>query len=236
MADGSANVPESLVGIGIYTPAEAMALTGVPSRTIRRWLAGYRVRGQAYGPLWTPQIDIGDEHIYLGFRDLTEVRVVHAFLQAGLSHAKIRRAIEIAEREFGLRRPLSTTRFRTDGKRGFLLLSAERPPAEGDEKVVDLFKSQYAIERAVEPSFRGLEFDEHGEPRVWRIAPGVLLDPTRAFGQPVEDETFVPTRVLRDAVAAEGSVQAAAAAYRVSPASVQRALAFEDAQRLPRAA
>ena len=213
---------EKLLGIGIYTPMDAKRLTGVSSEKVRRWLRGHSAHGKDYAPLWHSQVDIGDGETYLGFRDLTEIRVVNQLVKAGLSPQKVRRAIQIARDEYGLDRPLSTNRFRTDGKQVFLLLSDE-----GDDRIVDVFRNQYEIKRVVEPSFKGLEFNEAGEPMLWRIARGVLIDPNHSFGQPVEQETFVPTSVLAAAAEAEGSPMAAAKAFGVPLRAVNHALAFE---------
>lgn len=221
----------SLVGVGIYTPAEASRFTNIASAKIRRWLRGHRANNKQYGALWLPQIDIGDDEIYLGFRDLTEVRVVDAFIKAGLSAQKIRRAIDIARDRYNIDRPLSTTMFRTDGKHVFLSLSDE-----GEDKLVDIFKDQYAIKRVLEPSFKGLEFDDEGQPTRWKIAQGIIIDPDYAFGQPVEAETFVPTRVLAEAAEAEGSPAQAARLYSVPLRAVNRAVSFEKLEALKIAA
>ncbi|MEQ8344390.1 MAG: hypothetical protein RIB84_20850 [Sneathiellaceae bacterium] len=213
----------SLLGIGIYSPADAGRLTHVPATRIRRWLCGHRIDDRHYRELWAAQIDIDDGDIYLGFRDLIEVRVVNALIEAGLSAQKVRRAIDIARDRYGIDRPLSTRRFRTDGKHVFLLLADE-----GQDRTVDLFRDQFAIRQVLEPSFKGLEFDEEGMPARWRIDQGVLVDPAYSFGQPIEQETLVPTRVLAAAAAAEGSGAAAAQAFVVPLRAVNRAVAFEQ--------
>ena len=220
-----------LVGIGIYTAAEAGRLAGVPAQRVRRWLAGHTIGERAYRPLWRPQIDLGDGGTFLGFRDLTEVRVVDALIRAGLSAQRVRRAIEVARERYGFQRPLSTQRFRTDGATVWLLLSEEDGGA-----MVDLLRDQYAIRKILEPSFKGLEFDGRGEPTRWRIAPGIVLDPDHAFGEPVDRESLVPTRVLAAAAIAEGSVDAAARAYAVAVGSVARAVDFEASLRPRKAA
>jgi len=82
---------------------------------IVRWLRGHVVGNRTYDRLWRPEVDIGDGHVYLGFRDLMEVRVADAFSRKHLSPQKVRRAIEIASKLMGQERSLSTQRFRTDG-------------------------------------------------------------------------------------------------------------------------
>lgn len=212
----------SLVGIGIYTAAEARRYTGVASSRIRRWLSGHQIKDRTYQRLWRPQIEL-DDSVYLGFRDLTEVRVVAAFIDAGLSPQKVRRAIEIARERYGLERPLSTNDFRTDGGSIFLILAEE-----GDDRVVNVFTSQFEIKNVVEPSFKGFQFSASGEPIRWQISKGVVLDPERSFGQPIEESSSVPTYVLANAVKSEGSIKGAAAAYRVSVGAVRNAMAFES--------
>ena len=97
-----------LIGIGTYTPAEASQLLSVPSAKIVRWLRGHDVGQTHYPRLWRPQIDLDDGRVYLGFRDLMEVRVANAFISRGLSPQKVRRAIEIASELLAEERPLST--------------------------------------------------------------------------------------------------------------------------------
>lgn len=212
-----------LVGVGIYEPSEAARLTGIPSRKLRRWLRGHRISDSHYEPLWTPQIEIDDECLYLGFRDLTEARVVAALIASGVPARKVRKAIEIARERYGFVRPLSTQRFRTDGRNIFLLTGEDG----GDERLIDLLRDQYAIKRVIEPSFKGLEFDEGGEPTRWRMTRGVVLDPAYSFGQPIDEKTRVPTAVLATAAHTEGSVEAAARAYGVPIRSVKHAVEFE---------
>ncbi|MDR3460800.1 MAG: hypothetical protein P4L76_00615 [Beijerinckiaceae bacterium] len=87
---------ENLIGIGLYTAAEAGGLLQIAPSKIARWLRGHDANGKHYSPLWAPQVDLGDEGIFLGFRDLQEVRVAAAFIDKGLSPQRVRQAIERA--------------------------------------------------------------------------------------------------------------------------------------------
>ncbi|PKP76772.1 MAG: hypothetical protein CVT81_12835 [Alphaproteobacteria bacterium HGW-Alphaproteobacteria-3] len=230
----STQAPNSLVGIGLYTPAEAARLTGVPGGKIVRWLRGHTSHGKQYARLWTPQIDLSDDEIYLGFRDLMEVRVANAFIQRKLSAQKIRRAIEIARELIGEERPLSTTRFRTDGRTVFLQVLGE----EGSDRLIDLFKSQFAFREVIEPSLKNIDFEDGVPVRWWPLgkAGRIVLDPDRSFGAPIEAETSVPTSVLAKAVEAEGSIESVARVWSVPHASVRRALDFQRQLEQTRAA
>lgn len=219
----------SLLGIGLYTASEAGRLTGVPATQIRRWLAGYQFRdrgkAQLADPLWQPQVERIGREVELGFRDLIEIKLVAAFRKAGVSLQAIRRAIAIARKIIDNPYPLSTAKFRTDGRTIFLQVQEEaHEPA-----VIDLLKGQYAFRRIIEPSFRDLDLEDGIASRWWPLSHrrSVVLDPERNFGQPIVAKDGVPTFALAQAVMAEGSIKKAAKAFEVSEKSVRDAVEFE---------
>jgi uncharacterized protein (DUF433 family) len=217
-----------LVGIGVYTPVEASRLLGVPSARIVRWLRGHHAGGRRYPPLWRPQINLGDKRVYLGFRDLMEIRVANAFIERGLIPQRVRRAIEIAREMLMQERPLSTARFRTDGRTVFLQVMQE----DGSGQMIDLFRSQHVFREFIEPSLRNIDFDEEGIPQRWwprGKQAGIVVDPQRAFGQPIETGSGVPAAVLSAAAEAEGSPENAALVWDVPVNAVRRARDFQTA-------
>ena len=217
----------SLIGIGLYTPAEAARLIRVPLSTLQRWLRGYKVEDREYDPLWPLQVDLGDERTYLSFLDLVQARVALAFINAGLSAQKVRRAIKQGRKILNSDYPFASARFRTDGKTVVLQVLT---PGE-DDRLIDLFKDdQYVMKHIVEPSLKGLEFDKDLAVRWWPAGKDdrIVVDPHRQFGQPIDAETGVPTSVLAAAAKAEGSAEKAARAYRVPAAAVRRAVRFEQ--------
>lgn len=219
-----------LVGIGLYTPAEAARLVSVPSGKISRWLRGHSANGRDYDPLWLPQVDLGDGKTYLGFRDLMEIRVAAAFITAGVSAQRVRAAIEMAREIVGIDRPLSTDRFRTDGCDIFLRVVEQDDDGHERARLLNTFRRQYAFAEIIDPSLKGVEFDEAGIPMLWRPRGKrglIVVDPARSFGQPIDEPSSVPTAVLAAAGRQEG-IDMAARAYEVAPASVRRAMAFED--------
>ncbi len=218
---------DQLLGIGLYTPSEAGRLIGVPSSKITRWLKGHAANGRKYEPLWTPQISLNDGSVHLGFRDLIEARTAKQFIMAGLSPQSVRRAIQIAREVIGVDRPLSTSAFRTDGRSIFL----EQTNLDGETRLLDLLKGQFTFPKIMERSLRGIEFDGI-EPSLWRPLGkpgGIVVDPARAFGQPVEVESGIPTSVLKAAF--DGRQQDASTVARdweISVKSVNRAIVFEQ--------
>lgn len=224
-----------LVGVGLYTPAEAGRVLCLPSQQIARWLRGHDVKGKHYDRLWSPQVDLGEQGIFLGFHDLQEVRVAAAFIAKGLSAYRVRQAIVLARELIGRDRPLSTSRFRTDGRSIFLQVVEQ----DGQTKLIDLFKKQYAFREILERSLTNVDYDDSGLPsRWWPLgrSKGIVLDPERSFGQPIEAETSVPVASLVSAVAAEGSADRAARAWDVPIRAVRRAVAYDRVVALPKAA
>lgn len=216
---------DGLLGVGLYTPADASRLLRIPTGKIIRWLRGHTVNGKRYNQLWQSQIQLGDGKTYLGFRDLMELRTAHAFMQAGVSAIMIRRAIVEAQKYIDEERPLSTTKFLTDGRSIFLEIADE----SGDTTLLDLFKRQYTFKRIVETSLKGVDFEGVTPVRWWPAnrSQKILVDPERCFGQPIESETGVPTATLAAAAKAEGTVEAAARIWQVPVRSVVRAVRFE---------
>jgi hypothetical protein len=223
----------TLIGVGLYTPTEASRLLHVRAAKISRWLRGHRVAGRDYEALWTPEVDLGDDRTYLGFRDLMEVRVADKFISYGVSPQRVRAAILLARELLGEERPLSTNRFRTDGRDIFLHVIKKESPGEERESLLNLFRRQYEFKQIIDPLLKTIDFDESGAPLLWW--PGgrrlnIVVDPTRSFGQPIDAVTSVPTAVLA-AIGRQEGIRAAARAYAVPVASVRRAIEFEEQRR-----
>jgi len=229
MADNQSNVIP--LGIGYYTVPEAARLLKMPAINIRRWLGGYRyTKGDdeiVMPPLWTPQLPKHDEHIELGFRDLIELRFVNAFTKANLSLITIRRCLEFARDSVNDDRPFSTRRFQTDGKTIFLNIALQT----GEEELLDLKKRQYVLKQIIERTFKDLDIENDAVTR-WRPFKGknsIVIDPLRAFGQPITTDYGVPTTALADAVQAERSVTRVAQLFEVPSHVVRDAVHFEKA-------
>jgi uncharacterized protein (DUF433 family) len=218
------------LGIGFYTVPEAARLLKIPARNINRWLGGYAhiYKGEhvTIPPLWTPQLPRFDEHIELGFRDLIELRFIQAFLNAGLGLKTVRYLLDYARECVNDPRPFSTRRFQTDGRTIFL----DTVQKSGEAELLDLKKRQYVLKQVVERTFKDLDI-EHDAVAQWRPFQGkdsIVVDPARAFGQPIAASYGVPTVALAEAVEAEGSLQRVAELYEVPVAIVRDAQKFEE--------
>ena len=217
------------LGIGYYTVPEASRLLRIAPRNINRWLAGYKYeqhgKTSSMPPLWTPELPGVEHHLELSFRDLIELRFVNAFMDAGLGLKTIRVCLEYAKDCVSDPRPFSTRKFRTDGKTIFLE-SVERA---GDAELLDLKKHQYVIKVVIEKTFKDLDIEDDAVAR-WRPYRGkktIIIDPKRAFGQPIANSSGVPTVALVDAMKAEGSIERVAQLFVTAKSAVQDAINFE---------
>jgi uncharacterized protein (DUF433 family) len=226
-------LPPNVIGVGSYTAHEAARLLKTTPRNVNRWLGGYSYKrsGEArqMPPLWTVQHAAIEDHLEIGFRDLIELRFVKAFLDAGVGLLAIRHCLDYARQCVKDDRPFSTRRFRTDGRTIFLE-SIERASEQVTEiNLLDLKKKQYAFKQIIEQTFKDLDIEDDAVAR-WRPFRGkksIVIDPGRAFGQPIASEFGVPTVALADAVEAEGSVEEVARIFDVPVAVVRDAVEFQ---------
>ena len=219
----------SLLGTGFYTVPEAARLLRIPPLNIRRWLGGYTYKqGEKVvkmPPLWSPQLPCQDHHLELGFRDLIELLVMKSFIDQGLSVAVVRGCLDVARECVDDPRPFSTRRFQTDGQTIFL----ESLRGLDDAEVLDLKKKQYVIKRLIDRTFKDLDLSDDIVTS-WRPYDGkksIVVDPERAFGQPIAADYGVPTVTLAQAVQAEGSVERVTQLYDVPKGVVRDAVKFE---------
>lgn len=221
------------LGVGFYTAQEASRLLRIPVRNIARWLGGYRYshKGKTLEspPLWLPELPPNGSKIELSFRDLIELRFIDGFTKAGVGLKAIRHCLAYARECVEDDRPFSTQKFHTDGKTIFLdsILNS------GDSELLDLKRRQYVIKRVIEQSFKDLDIEDNAVAR-WRPYRGkesIVVDPKRAFGQPIAAQFGVPTVALAEAVEAEGSVERVARIFEVPAAVVRDALHFEETLR-----
>lgn len=223
----STSASSRLLGVGIYTAAEASAYTGIPSKDIRRWMFGYSAKGVCHPGLWTPELSEDADRI-LGFHDLLEIRFVHAFRQHGVSLQAIRSASRQAKEMFDQAYPFTCRRFQTDGRSVFATVLDET----GDETLLDLVKKQYAFKQIIKPSlYEGIDYAQEGSAQRWypvKRSKAIVLDPERNFGKPVVTDAGVDTASIFMAYQAEGQdIKRVAMLYEIPPAAVEAAVSFE---------
>lgn len=214
-----------LVGVGFYTLPQAARLLGLHTNRVRRWL------GKEPSTEAVVERDSSIEGT-ITFRELTELMFIREFRAKGVSMPAIRKAAVAASKKFRSRHPFAVKRFDTDGKTIFATLQRK----ESDQTIVeDLAKGQFVFEQIIKPFFRKLEYGKRDVARYWPLEPkgGVVLDPERRFGQPIDAESGIPTATLANAVQADKSHNVASVArwFDVSKEAVQAAVSFEKSLR-----
>ncbi|WP_435101078.1 DUF433 domain-containing protein [Arhodomonas sp. AD133] len=225
-----------LIGHGIYSIPEAARLAGIAPTKVRRWVFGFTAKQQNgsrahYAGLWDPEYRDEDEHA-LSFRDLLEVRFVHAFRKHGVSLQAIRQAASHARELLDTKYPFTCRQFRTDGRSVFAAVAPEVSDYEDRERLLDLAKRQYVFREVISPSlYAGIEYDQTGDAERWYPLPetrAIVLDPQRAFGKPILDDYRVPTEALAAAVKVEGDTTIVARLYEIPEDQVRMAVKFEQ--------
>ncbi len=215
---------------GIYTVPEASRLTRVASPRIRRWLKGYSFfsgeREHVSPPVWRGQLQPVDGALALGFLDLMEIRVVDAFLRAGVSWKTLREAERKGSELFQSGHPFCTQRFETDGRSIFVEIGAKTE----EPVLLEIIENQAVFDKITSPFFKDLEFSQDRRlERWWPLGDhrAVVVDPRRAFGKPIVVDRGVPTAILSSAVTASKSVDEVVFWYDVPKTSVEDAIEFE---------
>lgn len=224
---------QSLLGIGVYSLPEAARLLKAPLYSVRRWANGYwyqagdnvRVSQPVVGRQLGPQrLDI------LTFLDLIELHFVVTFRKWGVKLTTIRKAAVEAARDFQTSHPFSVRQFDTDGSRIFSTLEAkERAAGAPSELIKELGKAQLVFTDQVRPYFLNLDYGMEGAVRYWPLGRDrcVVLDPTRAFGKPIDAASGVPTWPLFQAFEGGESMRDIADWYQIPAETVACAVEYE---------
>ena len=224
---------DRLIGLGIYSIPEAARLTKVPNNTIYRWIRGYKYTSdenvKQMDPLWTRDIPEIDGENAVSFYDLLEIRFINAFRIAGVSWKFIREAALKAQEVFDTTHPFITQKFRTDGKHIFSSFIENN-----SNLTLDLNNANYAMEKIIEPSlYKGIEFESNQVARWYPYKnKKIVIDPERAFGRPILNESGIATNILYAAFKAEKNEKRVAEWYNIDIASVKSAIEYEKGLQL----
>jgi uncharacterized protein (DUF433 family) len=165
----------------------------------------------------------------LSFLNLVEAHVLCAIRrdhQIALPSA--RRAVAYVERELGIKHPLASQRFETDGVNLFVqqygrLINASQ---QGQLALRELLSAYlHRIERDHQDrAARLFPFTRRGEPEEPRM---IVIDPRVSFGRPVLAGTGIPTSAIAERYKAGESIEALARDYARERSEIEEAVRCE---------
>ncbi|USQ95834.1 DUF433 domain-containing protein [Caulobacter sp. RL271] len=213
------------VGTGVYTVPQAARLIGAPSNKVRRWIFGGRGQKSIIEPDYEPIDGVNA----LSFHDLIEARFIRAFREKGVSFQHLRKVASKAREDLKTVHPFASAKFVTDGRRIIL----DEIDEAGRRSLVDYLNDQRNFEHLVRDTILdGVSFDACDLAETWQPraadAPGIIIDPRRAFGAPILARTGIRSEVIARSAKAEGSLSAVALAFGITEAEVKQALLFEE--------
>lgn len=224
-----------LLGKGLYTIAEAARILQMRADTVRRWVAGYHFkrggRARFSSPLILLSTDENVSDVFLTFQNLIELLFIRLFHKEGVSLPTIRAAAQEAQRDFGSDHPFAVKQFDTDGKSIFATLEDVDVDGLTRSRVLkDLKLSQMVIDEIARPYFRNLEYSDLGAVRYYPLGleKGVVLDPKRSFGKPIDEASGVSTFVLYQMARAGEAKRDIADWYGVTEEAVSSAIEYES--------
>lgn len=223
-------MPEML-GVGLYSPAEAARLTHLTPSRVRRWIKGYSylyptkvgiARGSS-GPVITSDLPPIASQSAISFLELVEMLVVSAFLKRGVSLHTIRLAAVRAAKKLDTPHPFAFKKFKTDGKGIFLEFVQQH-------NLLELSKAQYAFPEVLDKYLEQIDFDQISmfAERWWPLGKEkhVVVDPKVAFGKPILVGTRVPIETIKCAIRAGETEKSICRWFDLGSKQVRDAISF----------
>lgn len=226
-----------LTASGLYTVNEAALYAKMTPITLGRWLFGDKSHAALRGSL-IPK----SEGKFLTFLEFVEALAVRTLRNThGLSLQKIRGALDMCKREYGIDYP-----FANRDHKVFLLGSELNITIGKNPNPVQLTgknKRQQSIRPCIEQFMRDLVFDDKKTATEYiayrypvpneAATINVTMNPRYCFGDPVVQGTGYRAETLWRAAVAEGSEDRAAQFYEVSVNSVIAACRYCEDMEIP---
>jgi uncharacterized protein (DUF433 family) len=211
---------EQYIGRGIYGISEAARLLRRPRAQVARWANGYTYeRTHDMGKIAPVlQTDRGDKRA-ITFHELIELFFVREYTNVGIRLGHIRDTATAMAAEYGPF-PFATKKLLTDGRR-LVAVSEKGLISPATCQLIADFAHEFVHEVTFEDDFVRLWMPKEGDR-------AVVVDPTRAFGEPILAVTGTPTRAIYRAYLREQDFGRVAAWYDISDLLVKVAVEFES--------
>lgn len=215
---------DSMLDRAIYSYPDVDRLVGLRSGTAKRWLEGYERGGRFYDPVLRPEPTGGD---VVTWGEMVEARLLAEFRSREVPVQRLRPAIVQLRQEFG-RYPLAHSRpfLDVDG-RELVRIVQEQVGLERQLQLVVVRNGQLVLAESAQRFSTAVEYIDHvvGRIKPDMRTPGVVMDPSRAFGQPAVRN--VRTESLAEDYRAGTSRDELADLYDLTPNQVDEAIRFE---------
>lgn len=212
----------------LYTLAEAARFLGVPTSTFSTWAKGYVRRPPGRPPVHGDRIvaSVGAARNFpsIPFIGLAEGMVLAAFRQGGVSLQHIRKAVSILDGEIGIEHALASQRVYTDGA----VILFDYADAQQDDELAGLTEvvsRQRVFAPVVREYLQRIEYAKDGWAKQL-VSPTthdriVVVDPRRAFGQPIFVHGAAPVESVVSRWKAGEPLAHVARDFGVPPADVE---------------
>ena len=181
------------LGKGVYSYAEAARLTDLDKSRVREWFRG-RVSPHGRKPFLPGDYDPIDGDFAISFLDLVDVYVAGRLRDKGVSLQTLRRVYQKMSENLNATHPFCRKELLTDGKE--VLISGTDD--EGKEEIIEVLTRQKVFPELILPFLERIEYKKMLARR-WKIADGIVVDPSICFGKPIVEAVCVPTAILAEA-------------------------------------
>jgi uncharacterized protein (DUF433 family) len=218
---------QKLLGVGLYTPAEAALYARIRTQLMNRWVFG----DKAGDPVLRAEEEVSEEKI-VSFIDFVQAMAVRSIrLEHKVPLRKIRQALTKAEKDYGL--PYLFAR-----QHMTFLFNGEIFVKRGEDEMIEMSgkgAGRRAFKKIIELYMKDLIFDDKGLASAysafeWR-GNKIVMNPHVRFGEPMVGSSGYSARALWDAYQAEGDAEAVVKAYGVKTEEVEAACRYFDVLR-----
>jgi uncharacterized protein (DUF433 family) len=204
---------------GLLDVSDAARFLGIPRPTLRRWAFGY-----AHGDPLLHVVDAaGRREAQVTFIAMAEAHVLEALRLAGVRVARIRPALNRLAEQFGGEYVLVAPNLATDG----IDVLWDFSRTEEGQGLMEGHTGQMVMREIVEDYLKYLTWADDGFPRMLELRycqpSKVVMDPYRAFGQPIFEGSRTRVRDVANMLGAGEDPQVVADEHGVSIDDVRTA-------------
>ena len=213
-----------MLGQGIYRVAEVSRFTHLNANQVRTW---FKQRSDVAddSPVFAADYEPVNGDFAVSFYDLIDVLVAGEFRDRyGVPMHTVRRAHGLLQTRLNTKHPFCHSDLYTDGRRIFLCVANEL-----NEEILSDVVSRQQFFLHIREKLDHVDYNELTKlARRWRIARGVVIDPSISLGKPTIENTGITTYVVANQYYANSQNAALVAdLYGIREKDVGNAVEFE---------